>query len=302
MVTANSLEDHTMTDPKPGLYPGISRAEYEAQNAANQSLLKKGLRSWAHAYDYLLNPPGPTPALQVGKAMHEAILEPDEFEKNWTTVPMNPETGKAYDRRTKEGKAAWAVHLEENPDKETLPIKDWMFVLQARRQVWDQPAAKALLGGAGMNEIGCVWIDEDTGMACKALLDRVTRLEGYTWVVDVKSTQDASPKAWPRHVVRYGYHIQAAFYLDALAGVDRAKGHDPVDRRFVFLAFEKDPPFCVKAWACPPSLIEQGRAEYAGLLRGYKRCMEADEWPGYGGGIDEFHLPEWAYREVSDDE
>ena len=24
--------------------------------------------------------------------------------------------------------------------------------------------------------------------------------------------------------------------------------------------------------------------------------------PGYGGGIDEFHLPEWAYREVSDDE
>ena len=290
-----------MTDPTPGMYPGIDRASYDAKDAINQSVLKKGKRTWAHARWYQLNPPEPTPALQLGQAMHQAVLEPDKFEQDWTCPPMNPETHKAYDRRSKEGKAAWAAHLEENPGKQALSMKDWTFVLNCRRAVWEHAAAKAFLGGEGMNELGVVWQDEETGLYCKALIDRMTRFDGYTWVVDVKSTKDVSPRGWPREVVNYGLHIQAACYIEAMEAEDVRRGNPPLDRRFAFLCFEKEPPFLVKAWVCPPSLIEQGREEFHGLLRGWKKCLEDDNWPGYGQGLEEFNLPEWAYREVSDD-
>ncbi len=102
-------------------------------------------------------------------------------------------------------------------------------------------------------------------------------------------------------MVNFGYHIQAAFYIDAMAAEDRRRGNPELDRRFIFLCFEKDPPFCVKAWSCPPSLVEQGREEYKALLRGWAKCLKDEEWPGYSQAIEDFHMPEWAYREVSDE-
>jgi len=236
--------------------------------------------------------------MEVGSAMHLAILEPDRFEGEYTAPPLNPDTHKAWDRRTKEGKAQWAAHEAENAGKTILPMRDWMFVLEARRAAWEQPAVRALLGGTGLNEMGVVWEDQETGLLMKALIDRLTRWDEWTWVVDVKSTQDASPDGWPRQVHKYGYHIQAAVYSDALEAHDQTI----TERRFCFLAFEKDDPFLVQPYAANPGVLEQGRQEYRALLRGWKRCIERNEWPGYGGEMQEFDLPEWAYKEVSEDE
>jgi hypothetical protein len=285
-----------MTTPQPGLYPGVKREIYFSWDAVNQSLLKKGTRSWAHARAYQLRPPAPTPALETGNAMHMAILEPELFEKEYQAPPLNPETHQKWDRRSKAGKAAWAE--AEATGGTILPMKDWMFVLEARRAAWDQPPVKALLGGKGLNEMGVVWVDEETGVTCKALIDRLTRWDDWTWVIDLKSTVDGSPDGWPKQVMRYGYHIQAPWYLDGLAAHD-AK---PTPRRFCFLTFEKEDPFVVQPYACTEGMLEQGRAEYRKLLRQYAECLETDVWPGYGGEMRDFHLPEWAYREVSDDE
>ncbi len=50
-----------------------------------------------------------------------------------------------------------------------------------------------LNGGKGMNEVSIVWVDEQTGLKCKARLDRLTVYRGYPFVLDLKTSKDASP-------------------------------------------------------------------------------------------------------------
>jgi hypothetical protein len=94
-------------------------------------------------------------------------------------------------------------------------------------------------------------------------------------VADVKSTRDASPKAFAWSCYKYGYFGQAAWYSD---GHFLATG---VRKPFVFIAVEKTPPYVVQVYRVPEHVLLAGREQYLGLLGRLDYCVKNNFWGGY---------------------
>lgn len=264
-----------------GIHKNLTRREYESIEAVNQSTLKLFAKTPAHAREAMLHPKPPTEAMNFGSALHAAILEPKRFEAEYIAAPK-------FDRRTKEGKEAWAAWEENNRDKEIISADDMGAIKFMQASCYADPVYKSLLTGAGTNEVAVIWTDVKTGLRCKALLDRVTQYAGYTVVLDIKSARDASELEFGRAVFRLGYHVQAAFYLEGLRVLA------PTERRFFFGAVEKTPPYCVALYELDEEAIAQGRATVRRYLDSYAQCMATNVWPGYPSGVLPLALPSWA--------
>jgi exodeoxyribonuclease VIII len=157
------------------------------------------------------------------------------------------------------------------------------------RAAWGHPQARALLSGPGSNELSIVW-REGVGTTCKARLDRMTKVAGFTWVVDIKTTTDASPAAFSRDAGRYHYHIKAGHYLrglDALA---------PHPRRFAFVAIEKAPPWGVAVYELDAAALDLGAQLARRYVAEYTECEASGKWPGYPGRTQTLGLPRWLYQ------
>jgi hypothetical protein len=254
--------------PKVGLYPGLDRASYESIHAANGSTLCKFELSAAHAREAMIHPPQPTAAMDFGTALHCAVLEPIRFSKEYIAAPK-------VDRRTKEGKATWAAFEADNADKSVMDADDFLTVQRMRESAWAHPIAKQLLSGQGHNEVGAVWINEETGITCKGLMDRITGFDGWTWITDVKSCVDASRRGFARACRNLHYGAKAAFYLDGCNALD------PRDRRFCWIAIEKEAPYAVAVYEADATALAAGRSKYMRWLRLYQEAMETNVWPGY---------------------
>jgi hypothetical protein len=133
------------------------------------------------------------------------------------------------------------------------------------------------------------WRDHDTGAAVlvKSLIDVVPKARKAA-LVDVKTTRDASPRAWARRVWDSGYHVQAALYLDmwnALAPSDIAEKIGPEyvgeRSRWLWPIVENAFPFEVVVREAAPEWIKLGRAHYKSALGVYASCLACGEWPGY---------------------
>jgi len=283
--------------PTEGIFPGISREHYDSIQAINQSILKVAIqKSPAHARQEDLHPGKTTAAKLFGQAVHELVLEPQKFLSNWCSPAMNAD-GIRYKKTTKEGKAEWAAWEEKNAGKTILDIQEmphaWKKAHQIQRALMAQKASRQILVGRGLNECALVWQDSDTELWCKALIDRIELdREPCTHLWDLKSAAHCQPRRFAYQAADLGYHFQAGFYMMGAFALE------PVERRFGFLTFEKEEPFVAKAFLCAASVIDQGQYEAKHALRLWDRCLQQDRWPAYGDAIDEFHLPEWAYREI----
>ena len=270
---------------KPGIYPDLSREEYENIEAINYSILKHFDKSPAHARHEMLHPKKPTPAMETGQMIHKAILEPKRFYEDYIQAPL-------IDRRTKEGKAAWAKFEAENPGKIYLAESDWYQFKGMMASCKNNYNASQLLYGRGRNEVTVVWEDEETGLLCKARLDRMTKAFGWSVLVDIKTCMNAQKWAFESAVAKFNYHLQAAFYLDSLNTLSKSINQ----RRYILLAIEKDPPFAIQCFELNESSLIEGRDKYRFYLKQYKECLETDVWPGYPDTIEEIGIPQWAFN------
>ncbi len=276
-----------MTAPiETGLRPLLSRAAYEAIDAANFSTLRLFERSAAHVLEARLHPRAPTPAMELGTHAHAAILEPERFEREYVEAPE-------CDRRTTIGKRAWAAFEASQGAKTVLRKQDWQYVMAMRDAVWAHPLAASLLRAQGSAELAAVWSHARTGLACKGLIDRLSVLDdGWTWVVDVKTARDAGARAFAREVAAYHYHAQAAFYVGGLAAIA------PAERRFAWVVVEKEAPHAVAVYEPTPEVLLAGEAACERWLDAWARCSESGQWPGYAVEIQPLELPRWAVQEV----
>lgn len=266
--------------PRPGIYTGVPYEDYAAWDAANSSTLREFDRSPAHALEHILRPQPETPATLFGHALHTGILEPDLLERRFVRAIK-------VDRRTKVGKEAWAAFLIEAAGRTPLSAGEWDDCLAMRDAVWSAGPVADLLKD-GLKEVCLVWIDAETGLACKARLDHLGHVFGWSFIVDVKSAADGSEGAFSRAVARYGYHEQAAFYLDGAAALA------PRARRFLHLVAEKERPFCSAFYELDDQALEQGRRNARRHLRAYAACKASGVWPGYPDGITPLSIPRWA--------
>lgn len=222
-------------------------------------------------------------AMDFGSVVHKIVLgkgksfavRPDEFD-SW---------------RTKDAKA----FAEDARAEGRIPItpEDYAEANKVAAKVLAHPIAGPLFNRPGDAEVTAIWIDPETGVKCCARFDFLPeKVEGRRLIVpDLKTAISTEPDEFGRHIAKYGYALQRTFYTQALQvlGIDD-------DPEFVFVAVEKDAPYCVTVGYLSEQdkLLGRGLAAHARYL--YRECMATDDWPEYATEVVEFTTP--AYHQI----
>ena len=261
----------------------LTSEQYHAHPAVSRSGLALVQRSPRHYWERYLNPDHvatePTPAMRFGTAVHTAILEPDLFDARYAIAPTLPRT-------TKLGKEAWAAAAESGLD--LLHEIEHTAIQDIRAAVNGHPAARRCLEIDGINECTFITKDPGTGVQIKCRPDRLT-LNG--WVIDLKTTQDASTPEFARSIAKFGYHTQAAFYLHT---IEVATGIRP--KGFIFLAVEKTAPYAVQMMRLGQDSITHGHHSMCEGLNTLAQCQRTGEWPAYSETVVDVDIPAWALK------
>lgn len=250
-----------------------SAEKYHAdRTAVSKSWLDYIHRSPAHLKAYLDGLIQPTPRMAFGTLVHSWVLEPDSIASRYMKIPK-------LDRRYKDQKAK-AEELEAEARERGVTMVDeetWELASAIRDAVYRHKAAAVILG-KGEPEQSVLWTNPETGELCKARADWLR-----DFIVDVKTTEDASPDAFAKSIANYRYHVQDAHYRE---GFERD--------RFVWIAVEIKPPYAVAVYMDNEDMLALGKAHRDRDLATYVECKEKNEWPGYPEVIQEIHLPRWA--------
>jgi len=273
----------------PGVYPDTPMDVYHTWPAASNSRLSRLLRSPAHLRAYLDEPQADTDALRHGRAIHAAVLEPDDFKARFACSPAG------LDRRTKAGKEEWAALCDEFGEANVLKAAEWDMCLRIRDNVHAHSTAHGMITGPGEVELSMLWTDRASGVLCKARWDRHSPELAGGAIVDLKTTKDASPRAFERAIVNFGYHRQAAFYLRG------AKARHLPARHFSIIAVEKTPPYAVAVYRITEGVVDAAAEQIDALLKLYAECLDRGEWPGYPDEVRDISIPAWAWG-VMDEE
>jgi hypothetical protein len=260
---------------KPGIYSGISNADYHRDPALGSTSLKTlATRTPAH-YQHDKAHPKFSDAFTLGTAAHSLILE--EYTEDIVIVDADNWMGKA-------AKEAKAYALAEG--KQPLLMKEWTQVQAMRDAVMAHPIARDLLTDHKAEE--SVFWDED-GLTLKCRPD--------AWhpglLVDLKTTLNADPNEFGKTAHNFGYHQSAAHYID---GVKAATGEK---LPFQFVLVEKTAPYLVSVVELDIEAINIGRQLNDRAKRIYRECVETNTWPGYPNA-DLISLPMWAIYQAEE--
>lgn len=228
----------------------LSFAEYQALEGLNQSEIKKILDNpqlWALGYSETPR----SDALDFGSLCHDLILSPLEMDFKYF-ISRDVEK---FDFRKKEHK-----DIRDEVEKSGLilidngTLKRANALIEANRLTFEKYFQK---GAFEMSFFG-----EMQGIKCKGRTDFIT--DDGSLIVDLKIMQKADKASFMQSVAKFGYYIQAAFYLD----LTKAK-------RFLFLAIEKEPPFMCGVYELTPEAIDLGREK---CLKAFEIAMNANEY------------------------
>lgn len=248
--------------------------DYCAVDAVNWSTLKH-MRLSAKHYRYRLQNPIPdTARLILGRAVHTAVLEPDQFPLQYVVFDGSRRAGKAFDE-----------FAEVNEGRTILKRDEYDTALAIRDAVRNHPTAGELL--YGQSEVTVEWTDADTGICCKGRIDHVN-LDGA--LVDLKSTKSVDMHEFERTSAQMLYHAQLAFYRRGL-GTE----HNPR-----IIAVEAEPPHDVVVYRLTDDALLEGDALVSELLHKLANCRQSDKWPGRFSGEQDLTLPPWMFTDTND--
>lgn len=271
----------------PGVYENLPAEAYHADPALSSTGARRLLECPAKFAFEREHGTEPTRAMELGTAAHLSVLG----------VGPDVVIVDAANYRTKKAQADAEVARAEG----AVPLLPHEYDrVQAMAEVIRQhPKAGPLFTpGTGRSEVSLVWDDRATGVRRRARLDWVREPVpgGRLIVTDYKTTADASPEGIRKTVATYGYHQQAAWYLDGA----HACGLAPDGAAFVFIFQEKTPPYVVTVAELTPDTLRKGAARNRAAISLYRDCVASGRWPGYSDDIEHIALPTWA--DIRDEE
>jgi exodeoxyribonuclease VIII len=197
---------------------------------------------------YLTQTHAESEAMKLGTAIHTAILEPDTFFDIYEVMTEK------FDLRTKLGKAK-KLEFDEKAKGKIVLQKDHYDVVKnlMKRLDTNSLAQKYIKGEKELSHYL-----EYEGMPVRVRPDVINHVEGF--IADIKKTRlTASDKDFTKTVRQFGYHIQAAFYMDMLE----------VDT-FRFIVCEDKAPYTIVVHALCDESIEKGRKAWRDAFKQWK--------------------------------
>jgi PDDEXK-like uncharacterized protein DUF3799 len=296
MSAALATEDDLVTVGSPGVYD-LPAFVYHSDPVPDGSLSSSGARRllppscpalyrhWAtvgqqhkEAYDF----GHAAHALVLGVGAPIVAIDAD----NWRTKQANEQRDDAY--------AAGSTPLLRD---------DYQKVQLMAAALRKHPIAAALFNADhGRPEQSLFWVDGESRVWRRAMVDWLpAENEGRLVIPDYKSCRSADPGHLAKALHEYGYHQQAAWYLDGVKSLELSPNGRPA---FVFVFQEKTPPYLVTVAEPDSNALEWGRLLNRKAIDLYRQCTEAGQWPGYAdettGCADEvisLGIPSWADRQ-----
>jgi hypothetical protein len=232
--------------------------------------------------------PEASEAFRLGSAAHCAVLEPATF---WDRYALRPE---GIDRRTKDGKIAFAEFESANVGKTVITQDEAWSVQEMTAAVQHHPLASQLLA-AGSPELS--WrVSPVGGLALQCRTDWFNPAGcelsgGRPYVADLKTVESLDADAFrnfERACFSFGYHRQAGFYLPLITEITGSPVFD-----FFFIAVEKVEPFGVAVYRLSDAAIARGQDETVSDLIRLKSCQDSGQWPNLPSELREIGLPKW---------
>ena len=210
------MADYVYHDKKK--YPHISSSDVK-------TVYSKSLLHWV-GQEYK-----ESPALEMGKAVHSLILSTKK---------------KRSCAAARRGTNAWkeAKELAEKQGKIVLTEKDYDTALEiAESALFNSDFLRSKVSAKNfISEASIFTRCKKTGMLIKCRPDGLLvpkSNKGKGEILDIKTTQDASPEGFERELRKYNYDLQIAFYLHTMRCANL-----PCSEMYL-VAIEKTPPYAV---------------------------------------------------------
>lgn len=254
-----------MIEQAPGVYRDMPEETYHRSAGASNSLLNALDESPSRALFNMMVKRKPKPAHKLGRAVHCLAITPHLFT---TSYNLN------LDRKT-------------SPDDEvTLGSNDYELAQSMVESLRNHPIVSEILAGADERELSVFWIDNATGVLCKARMDLAWTAQGA--IYDIKTSagkkeyiQSAGLEEFEATLTHYHYYRQGAHYIAAAEAAALPLSH------FVNIAIEKEarafihgaPAHEIGVYEIEPEDLDVGAEEIHELLKIWKSCQESNEWP-----------------------
>ena len=254
---------------EPGIYD-ISNDEYHSSAGISRSGIKEFSRSPLHYWHRYINPEykrkDQTPDMIFGSAFHCYVLEPEKFAKEYFISAKNPHHGAST-----LGKEFKANMLIASQGKILLTSEDFDEIVLMHSSIMRDKQAPYLIEDAKYEQ-SIYWIDKETGLLCKSKPD----ILHDHFVVVLKTTKDASPRAFQRDFYNYGYALQLGMIHE---GIKSLTGNSIVN--YIDLAVEKSEPYATAIYPIDESALQYGIDEFHYWLIRMKECIDKNEWRSY---------------------
>ena len=242
--------------PKEGIYFEMTDDQYFALPAFSRSFSETVLFDLQEARHILDNPIEATPAMDLGTAIHSAILEPKKFRELYVKKPhasdceyegkkilytiedLKPLLASYGIKKATKNKLQLLTELRPfiDPDlyvvwddvmmsfefetaakgKKILEFRDFETIRGIQKNINEDNGAKQIFQG-GYPEVTIVWKDPVTGVLCKCRLDYLrSDAIGEVKSFAVKNKKSTLEKVVNREIVVNRYNLQFAVYFDAL--------------------------------------------------------------------------------------
>ena len=251
---------------------------YTSARAVNWSTLSEMQKSPLAYRHRLTTPRESTPAMDLGRLTHTAVLEPERLATDYAVW----DGGR---RGTNEHKA-W---LAENIGREATTVADFEKAQTIAAAVWAHKAARRVLRG-GKTEQMLAWVDPVTRLRCKG---RVDHIRGGA-LSDLKTTRSIEPRAFGRSVESFGSHAQMAFYRRGMAAIGYPDGPTRL------IAVEQEPPHEVAVYVVPEEVLFAGDLIIGKLLHEVRLWRSRRRWPARYEEETTLQFPVWALPSDSD--
>lgn len=254
---------------------------------------------WAHAL--MLEPErfDKSYARDFDPSTYESILTQGAHYRDWLKQRGIKTTGTNAELVERILGIGEPVHIEEveaekyradHPEgTEFIPVKEFDRIMEMRHAIMaDERRAKMLSNG--YPEISIV-TDE-----FKSRPDLITTSQ---WLANYKSTLDAEPVSFGRKATDYGYPMRAVMECELFK---QAYGEYPAG--YMILAQEKTAPYLCKELIIldrrrsmdeQPFAWQLGRKQLADAIKIYRKCRDADTWPGLGG-VEDLMVPDYILK------
>lgn len=214
------------------------------------------------------------PAMEFGQVAHELILGQGAGFATWEGKTWaGKEAGAFWDRAV----AAGLTPIKIADLKRAELVRDAFNTKIALYPDLANAFAK------GISERVMIWHEGDTWM--RAMCDKLFIDEdaGKAVILDLKTTEQAHPKAIRSRILPMGYALQQDFYSGGLRTI-RPELAGRI--KFYFLFMEVNPPFALVPCELSGEFLAIACSQTSRAISLWRECLKENRWPEYVGAIE----------------